>query len=427
MHLKLIFLMLAGAGLFVIQMEILLVSVMVFTIVSFFTIAVYSDRTFTNPTATYILFFYPYSLWYVFYQLIGGEGDYSILASVVRYSYYGLLSFVGVSFLFETLFGPTKLKLDGFYNKGSISGELISWPLFVVFIVFTFQLGLSGLSSKREMMDEGGGLIYLSGFLANFITIATFITFIRKLDGSLKPNCTLIVSFSVLLFGYLIVGERDYIFRFVFVFLCVYMTFYRRGTFSFNMGVLFLLVMILPASQALKGVFVSGVAEGDIYTMRGMFFGEFTSAGRNLYMLIDHGVEDSWSYLYSDFMRGIIPFASNFDFSSTAAWYNQAYRYDHGFSGSSGWGFSIVANGYVIARGLGVVIVMSLISLILNIFHKLAKSSIYLYMFYLMLLSGAIYTIRADFAGFLSLGFKVSGAAIIGMWFLSHMLRLAKR
>ena len=332
-----------------------------------------------------------------------------------------------ISFWFEIIFGSTELDVRRFGEAKYISGPLISWVALILFTAIIVKLAFSGLTSKREMMDGGGELIYLSGFLANFLTVAVFIGFIKEIRMAVKPSFTLIVSFLALFLAYLVVGERDYVFRFVFVFLCVYMTFYKKGGVLFSFAVLLGLVLMLPASQALKGILVGGVAVENIYSLQNLFFGEFASAARNTYMLVEYGVQHSWSYFYSDVIRGLVPFASGSELTSTAAWYNKEYRVEHGFSGTSGWGFSIVANGYVIGKEWGVFTVLSVVSLVLNVFHRLAAKSVYMYVFYLMLLSGAVYTIRADLAGFLALGFKVSGVAVIGVWMLSYVLRLSNK
>ena len=201
-----------------------------------------------------------------------------------------------------------------------------------------------------------------------------------------------------------------------------------KSDFNSNYSSLFVplvAIVLVPISQAFKSIMLTGEVSLNSFGLELILSNEFTSSGRNLYSLVYFGVQNSFSYLFNDVFRAFIPtmLIPDIGINSTANWFNSIYRYSHGFSGSSGWGFSLIGEGYLIGGYFGVMLLMIIYASVISFFYNLRFKSVYFYAFYVLLFLVSIYVLRADLANFLSQAFKVSGLAVFAMYLFGRVLK----
>ena len=396
-------------------------SLIIFTLYCLFLVIHYNDKTFTHPVLIFTLFYYPYSTWYIFYSLLNLTYDVNVLSLVVQYSYLGIISFASPSILFEFGNKPNKVSKTVFttaFNSNLIF-NIFYWSVAALLLSSIFAISFSGLSSKREIIDANIEIVNLSSYLAIFLTI--LVSLKKKNDIDKRGKFILldpipIITLCIFVLLYLVGGERDYMFRIIFVMIMMYFYCKRTANF-FKISLIFsLVVFAMPFTHMFKTFFLLPGSDSLQLSQLGLWGGEFAAASKNLYMVIYYDAIGGYSFLLNDMLRGLVPLSSRLGLESSARWYDKIFRQDVGIDGTSGWGFSLVAEGYVIDRVVGVIVVMCIVSCLLHFLHRKMESSTYWYVFYLMALSTSIYCIRADIANFLSQTFKVSGISIFAIW-----------
>ena len=222
------------------------------------------------------------------------------------------------------------------------------------------------------------------------------------------------VAFFVL--EYLLAGQRDYLFRLLICAAFLYFDHRRMAGLPVLLTVLFVVSLLLPLTQMFKAMVIAESLGPWNSELGALFLSEFSSASKNLYVLIQHGFEPSWSFVWSDIVRGLVPFGEVYGFQSTGAWFHWIYRPDEGIGGTSGWGFGLVAQGVLVGGLPGIALVMGSVAVILALLYKRRMRSEYWYVFYLLALSTSLYCIRADLANLLSQTFKVGGLCVLGLY-----------
>jgi hypothetical protein len=184
---------------------------------------------------------------------------------------------------------------------------------------------------------------------------------------------------------------------------------------------------VVPISQYFKGVLLSGEVAFDRDGWDLILYSEFMSASRNFYSLLFFGVDQDISFLLSDISRAFVPtmITGETDVQSSVAWFERVFRAENGFSGTSGWGFTIVGFGYIVGGIFGIVAIMVFYASLLGALYNLRWRSIYWYAFYILALAAFVYVIRADLANLLSLLFKISGLAMM-LVYLAHLMMRRK-
>ncbi len=388
------------------------------------------SKSITDPRLLLVGFFTIYSTFYslqvyfIEFSLLDINNE--LLATSLRYQFFALLVFITVLNL--TIDDHTKND-DCYVSKinspSLLSEKLIFTFLLPIVLVSIFFIFSSGASSKRELLD-GGGLINNLSLFAMLIMTGVVILRASRLSKKLITDLSVWLFLLFSLFYMLLTGERDIFFRIVFILLLVFYDKDKRKSF-FNLAVLILLlaVLLVPISQVFKAVLLSGSININKEALALMLSNEFISASRNFYSLLLYGVEHSYSYFFNDLGRAIIPSVINQDLGiqSTASWFNKDYRLEHNFDGTSGWGFSLVGQGYLMSPLAGIVVVMSIYGFILGKLYSIRKKSLYWYVFYLFSFTTAIYVIRGDLANFLSQVFKIGGLLVL-LLYLSHRFLL---
>jgi oligosaccharide repeat unit polymerase len=403
-----------------------------FSLLSLTYLAVYNDRRMTHPVAIFTLFFYPYSTWFVYYALMKGGYRADLLAETLKLEFLGLWAFALASDAVAVWMARRKSELPRAIPVNHANRLSVFLPVAgsaaVIGLSLLDAMG-SGATAKSELLERGSELGALSNIASVVLTAGTILIALSLLRDrgvrALFVHPMLMLLFLVMLGSLVILGERDYVFRFGFCVLVLY--FAHKGSASVGMMLLMLvaLTVVLPFSQAAKGLLLPGGDIANNFSAKDIFLGEFLGAGRNVYMLLHHGVEHSYSFLLNDLARGLLPMSGD-GLQSAGNWYNTVYRFDHNFTGNSGWGFSLVAEGYLVGGALGVVLVMGLVGAFTQALYALRTRSDYFFAFYVLALPTIVYCIRADLANLLSQTIKIGGTAVVLYW-LAHLVLIAPR
>lgn len=368
-----------------------------------------------DPRIFFLGFFLIYSTFYPIKLLIVGHSllpiNYHYVAESLNVSYFSFLIYV---ILFE-IFLKNNQDLN-FYNRISIQKtpkyeDVLRYISYLLLVFISIKIFSSGASTKRDVQSTIGIFASLGNFSALMLLVLLYLNMIRNITVRFV-NLITFTGFSFLLFYMLLTGERDVFFRLIFSLLIIHFDYKKTFTQKKLIAIFVCVVIIVPISQSLKAILI----DSSTFSFNGLssaliFSNEFISSSRNLYALIYFGVEESYEFLLNDILRAIIPsfFISDLNISSTVSWYHNVYRPSKNFAGLSGWGFSSVGMGYVIDGYKGVFIISTFISSSIIYFYNRRYKSTFYFVFYLMLLMTAIYTIRADLANFISQSYKVGG------------------
>jgi oligosaccharide repeat unit polymerase len=405
-----------------------------FSLLSLIYLALYNDRRFTHPVAVFTLFFYPYSTWFVYYSLMKGGYREDLLAELLKLEFLGLWAFAVASDAMTSLMSrrtANAAATNSVNHAGRLSVSLPVVASLAVILLSLFDAMSSGASTKSELVGRGSEFATLSGIASVILTAGAILVAISLLrDRGAWATFThpaLLVMLIVMLGSVAILGERDYVFRFGFCMLVVYFSQKRNASLVVMLLILLALTAVLPFSQAAKGLLLPGGEFGKNFSVDDIFLGEFFAASRNIYMLLHYGVEQSYSFLVTDLARGLLPLSGGGDLRSAGNWYNNVYRVQNNFAGNSGWGFSLVAEGYLVGGSLGVVVVMGVVGAFAQTLYGLRTRSDYWFALYVLALPTIVYGIRADLANVLSQTIKIGGAAVILFWIAHIMLIAPKR
>lgn len=394
------------------------IQVLIFFIVS--VLFMYSFRKYgcLHPISWFPIFFFLYSVVFLFYQQL--DRSLTIYSSeIVPISFFGLMGFLApLIYLREKLYFPQVNIKNSYIN--------FVWFFFAIscLLLILYVLNM-GVTTKRDFLDNIGSLggVFVVFSLLPVIYCIKIIKN-KKIDFS-DPFLyfTLIILFTA--FG--VTGERDYFFRFFLFIFLIYFT-YTKYYVTYLVLVVFLVFLLMPITQLAKGYLISD-GSGLDYTFdwKEVFFGEFFSSGRNLHYIL----EKNSSYYYGETIIWDIKRFLNFIFPdqmSTGYWFNEIFRVQNGNYSNSGWGFSLVAEGYMNLSIIGVFILYFFIGWMTFLIYRLAGRSIYYFIYYLMYVVVVIYITRADFANYLSLTFKVNLILVFSLFLVFYTLKsLGKR
>ena len=384
------------------------------------------EKNFLHPLVAFTLFYYPYSTWHAYYSLIQKINDLADLMLSVHYAYIGLLAFyaAGVLCLPKPTGQPSppRISLPG----NPLAEKLVMGCCLLLIAYSLHSVAGAGHVSKREIFDAERTLVLAMGFSFWVLTVAGLLVVVRWRFAGVRPDRWIFVALFFAVLAYLVVGERDYLFRIIICVAFIVFDHKRKANLLLLLGLLFAVAVLLPFAQEYKAVLIAERIGGGVAERGDVFMGEFFGASRNLHILVSRGHDANWSFLWNDFLRGLIPFGGKLELQSSTAWFNQVYRIEEGIGGTSGWGLGLVAEGTLIGGIPGIILVMTLVSAMLSLFYKMRVRSEYWYVFYLLSLSTAIYCIRADLANVLSMTFKVGGAAVLMLYGLGRFRRIGR-
>lgn len=341
--------------------------------------------------------------------------DEAVLIESLRLQFLAIFVFVVVSNIFVP---NAKQKIESSFRSASYKNTTSEQVLFVCVLPFVIvpvvMMFNSGASSKREIIEFFSLAKFISDFGLLLITVLVFFRAARV--GRLfylDVGVLLYVLFC--LFYVLLTGERDILFKVIFGFLIIY--FDQRRSFSFPkmIGIFGSLIFVVPVSQYFKGVLLSGSVTFDRVGWDLILYSEFMSASRNFYSLLVFDAQQDFAFLIRDIMRAFVPsvLVGDTGVQSSVSWFENVFRPEHGFEGTSGWGFTIVGFGYIVGGGVGIVIIMTFYAWLLAALYNYRWASLYWYSFYILALAAFVYVLRADLANLLSMLFKISGLCVL--------------
>lgn len=297
-------------------------------------------------------------------------------------------------------------------GTAALLGAMAMSPLFAYAIVSAMT---SGATAKSELGTDNfftGSLIYV--FLCAAYLLADQAT--RASPARRWPSALLLGAFLVF---FLATGERD---LFVRVALMVLALWYVLGKISRRQVYLVLIagLLMIPVTQAAKGLLSYGggfVVTGDI---RAVFSNEFLSQGRNFNWLLERESMIPWVYdnmIINDLKRFVY-----------LAEHSSGSLFGRQFVGSAsnvGLGFTMpgmlyIAGGHAAHFLYG--ILAGLVMALVRSRAHLSGAGIYLY---IMVLFSFAYALRADVANLLSGLFKLTLIPVFMFWFGERLLRAA--
>jgi len=385
-----------------------------------------TEKNFLKPTVIFPIFFYMYSTWYTYYAMATATGDPELLAQSLSYALVALIAFWAGSILVK----KTVFCYFRHSQPRTCQSPFAERWIFYLCIVLSLSAMLfvyrSGFTSKREIKDAG--TIY-SVLITLGLLLATTIVFLRFARNA---KCVTTDRFGITLaaiciLAFSIGGERDYLIRLLMGAMCIWFDRRRKATTSIMLSIAFATAVAMPIMQIFKAFLLAPGIPKIEYALESFFWSDFTSASRNLYTLIEASPDQSWSFLFSDIARGLLPFGGHFGLQSSGAWYNAIFRWELGIEGSSGWGFGLAAQGYLIANYTGICLVFLIVGAFLSWLYEKRFKSEYWYAFYLLSLTTSIYCIRADVANFLSQTFKIGGVAILSIYLVNSFFDKIER
>lgn len=371
-----------------------------------------------GPLAWFPVFFFSYSSFFALNSIFFlGQPD-ELWLSV----YLGHLALFAFSLpvLAYYFFRGMKTEQPVFYFP--VQNYIFYCVWFFCFMAMGWVLS-SGFTTKREVIDSSSGSVL--AYLMIFFVVLGVLSTIRNvhLFSKEKRFFDWVATFSIfiLLLGYGFTGERDFVFRYIFMFLIMYFTFKKKFSVIYPLAIILLLGFLLPASQALKGAVIADHVDFSIVSQRSIFENEFSSAGRNLQYVIDAGISDMNGITYLWDLKRSIPFLEGGQ--STGKWFNEVLRHRYGDAGSSGWGFSLVAEGYINFGAKGVFFQYFFIGFITLLIYVFSGKNELVFIFYVFYMASLIYVQRADLANYIGFCFKVN---LIVVLFIAFAVRSGK-
>jgi oligosaccharide repeat unit polymerase len=349
-----------------------------------------------HPSCIYVSFFALYSIGYavIYYFDLVTRFGYSKEAMVCMWLAISLC----------TLLLPIQRKEMNitFKNKSYQGYAHLLYYLSTLLSVLTYislvYIIRSGFSGKGDIYTNGGIIINtickMVYFNMMYITMYLFKMLIDH--DKFRIKWFLFNISSVAIFG-IVTGERDYLFH---ILLIACLCFSLVNIIKKTQIPLLLMagLLLVTLTKSFKYVFLTGEGDLDFYTTNivlSSIDGEFSSAGRNMQVLV---AEHYYNYFGGRSLL-IDLFRVFYDFGfSTISWFNNVVLYDI----HTGYGFTIVGEGYVNGGYWGIVLVISLTTLLIRYLYLKSSDSFYYLCVYIYMLPQFIYATRADIAGFIS-------------------------
>ncbi|WOA33078.1 O-antigen polymerase [Alloalcanivorax xenomutans] len=361
-----------------------------------------------GPLSWFPIFFFAYSSFYTLNSIFFLGLDEGFSLSV----YLGHLALFAFSLPLLIFFFLKGMRL-GFENKISSVPSYFFYFVWGVCIFVMFWVFLSGFKSKREVIDSFSGSA--TSYLMIFFVVLGVLSILRNVqlfsERKFFFDKISIISVLILFLGYGFTGERDFVFRYIFMFVMILFAYKWRFSVFYPVAIILLLGTLLPVTQAMKGAFIADQIDLSIVSQRSIFENEFSSAGRNLKYVLDSGLDKMNGLTYIWDIKRATPFIG--ETQSTGRWFNEVLRSRYGDSGSSGWGFSLVAEGYMNFGPLGVFVQYLFIGFVSVLVFLLSRKGGLFLVFYLFYMASLIYVQRGDMANYIGFCFKLNLAVVI--------------
>ena len=357
-----------------------------------------------------------YASWDPFFSLIRG-----LALGVCDFQAFGLASLALSAFMLSSIFFSQKVPRVGAHGYAFFSSResgrhgLLFWVLVVGVTAATAGAWYSGYASsvtEKRDIDHVTGLGYLLRFVLAFLLFYTVLTVgkVSRKHASAVLAIGLFFGMSMLF----LLGERNYIVMFFMAVL------FAKFHFSAELGkrnifFLFLFILILlPLSQGVKGLFSWGGYGGlEVYQGLATFHAqEFRAGGRNLANLLCLLSAGDYPGLH---LRDIGRF---FYFNNSGS--HQFINHQIGWGGM-GRGFSLVGQQWLVGGWAAVVSFYVVAGLLIGSLYRVMHRGTFFAVLYLFFTLGFVYAQRADLANWLAFGIKTG---LIPLLFASFLLRM---
>lgn len=311
-------------------------------------------------------------------------------------------------------------RLNRYFNDPSPMG----WMVMILFAAIALigmwlqiDANLSANAVAKHQFDSAGRAavgVYVA------IPILYLIAFRKNQAFSLNKWLvrSAIFIFPLVLY-FFFVGERDVLVRalLMVVVLGVVSGFISKSTTIF---IFFLGLLAEPLLQAAKAIFVLGFAQYG-FSVRDIFFGEFSAQGRNFYLALQNSELVAQVYknsIWNDFLRFLY-----LEESSSVSLFGREIL---GREGGAGLGFSLFAQIYFAGGYIGLFFLGFVLMQIIKFFEPDRYSTVSIF-FYVSVIFGISYSFRADIANLLGNVIKVGiipmATILISLYFLKSRKR----
>lgn len=363
---------------------------------------------FYHPACWFPPFFFLYSCSYAILYAAGINTKYGYSKDPLVLCFIGFLSVIFV--LPEKSQSIRNHEVVTFADKKTLRIlRSIGYILAVIIILSLVFLWGSGFSRKSEIYANGGVLINLVFQLVYFqIAFFTYSLYFQ-LASDMKINYfwLTVIEISVIMFS-VATGERNYMFQILLITIICY-SLVGKIKWHHMLAIVSLALFVLPLSRSFKYFFLTREASS-LFSANNIIYefldGEFISAGRNLQLLTSNELSNYFKgrSLLNDFIRIFI----------STGYSNQTWFHNMFFEGHrTGYGFTLVGEGYVNGGFFGVVIVMVFVGLLIRSLYSYASKSKYGMFMYIFMIPYFIYSVRADIANILSALVKYAFLSLI--------------
>lgn len=378
-----------------------------------------------HPIIWFTPFYWAYSVTYTLSIQSGDPNAFGYARNVIPMSLSGYVAFAVITLLLSS----NKVLLER-ARRGSVAmvsrtsgidfGALV---FLTISIAGALAVLRSGVASKRDYLNlsEGG----LLGYMILAFQIPTAGMVLRSVIWTWKGAALRKVLFnrlaiivygaSVIVFG--VTGERDHFFRLLLMMgLLVYSEFYVLRLIHVVIA-LALSFVLMPLTHAAKAFMISNSFR-DFDFSSAMSASDFASAGRVFDYVLMKDIDWLAGQTVIDAFKRLL-FISG-DSMSATGWFHNVARGYYGDSGTSGWGFSLAAEGFINFGIFGPVLILGFVGLIAVVLFRRAYRSPFMLMFYLLFCGSAIYSIRADVSNLLVQTFHHNLLIVVFFWVLAR-------
>lgn len=374
-----------------------------------------------HPYTWYTPLFFLYSTSLPALIWVGVRPDIGSLHETVMMEWIALATFIVVV-------GPSHKRLS-LSTKPNMNITMPCAFLFVLSVLisgtYLGYIWINNLSSKYAIVLSGSVFARLDpAFSVLALTFALLLA--NSLLRNRVPWVLILFTLGWTTLGLLISGERDLLFRilWVIVFL-VHVLHYRiRSPVLVAMGISG--VILLAVTAGLKNVLFREVPVSiDISNTANVIFGgEFITASENLQLLIH---ESPWPFFFGetlwwDLKRAFIP-GFLFPYGPSPQSLFNMHFFPEVVAIGGGRGFTLVGEGYMNLGAAGVIIWFLLLALFVRYLYAKGSKNIMWLIVYVVSMPLVVYVTRADFANLLSQFVKHIGvpviAIVIGMQLVS--------
>lgn len=381
------------------------------------------DFDISHPFVWFIPLF---TLYTIGYPLMYEHGYYAILPNcgdIELNSYTLLAHWCALSTFIVTVSNKQVIYKKAYnYKVNSLVVKGITMGLVLALCAQYIAVMQSGFQTKREILDGlSSSPLFRLGKMANQIVpiFAAFIIFDTSIKKREKVFWLLLIN-GLSFLQMIIIGERSAVLQIVVVELLAYNISIKKislkKAFIFGGFIIFFIIIAvgMKASLGKNWDFDLLFSKEPLWVK--IFNAEFSCASINTANILNH--QGLWEYGYglkylllvflpftfqplSGFMK-ILGFQNLFNILDNSAWY-----YDNVLIGAkAGYGFSMVADGYMESGFLGVIVLYLLLGMIVKKAYKKSSSSIIYLTFYIVIIPIFIYSTRATLLYFITYSVK---------------------